>query len=122
MKYFVQVLSFILFLSLVIIQSAEPVQKKRVAVLQFKSNNTSKSYADIVRDIMEVRLYETDCFDIVERNRIDLILKEQGFEETGRKLMDLSPAFLPFAHLEDVLVDRTSAVHSLLDSVQTGCK
>jgi hypothetical protein len=59
--------------------SAAP--KPRVAILDFRANNTASSYADVVRDILEVRLYRTNAFDIVERNQIDVILKEQGIED-----------------------------------------
>ncbi|MCP4133909.1 MAG: hypothetical protein GY754_23265 [bacterium] len=57
--------------------------KKRVAILGFGANNTSKEYAKVVRDIFEVRLFKTGSVEILERDRIDIILNEQGFELTG---------------------------------------
>ena len=58
-------------------------EKKRLAVLDFSANNTSPTYARIIRNQIEVSLYRTNVFDILERNKMELILKEQEFETTG---------------------------------------
>ncbi|PKL35968.1 MAG: hypothetical protein CVV44_17220 [Spirochaetae bacterium HGW-Spirochaetae-1] len=68
---------------LFIVHSAFALEKKKVAILNFVPNNVPASYANVVRDITEVRLYKTNAFDILERNRIETILREQGFEQTG---------------------------------------
>ena len=57
--------------------------RERIALLEFSANNTSKSYAKIVRNQIEVSLYKTNAFDIIEREKINLILKEQGFQMSG---------------------------------------
>ncbi len=64
-----------------LVTAATAAQKQRVAILNFRANNTAKAYADVVRDILEVHLYKTNTFDIIERNQIDVILKEQGLED-----------------------------------------
>ena len=64
-----------------IVLSVSASPKPRVAILNFKANNTATAYADVVRDILEVHLYKTNAYDIVERNQIDVILKEQGIED-----------------------------------------
>jgi len=76
------VLSFAL-ISLLFLTNASATQKKRIAILDFSANNTSPAYAKIVRNAFEVSLYKTGAFDILERNKIDLILKEQGFHMSG---------------------------------------
>lgn len=51
--------------------------KKKIAVLDFDANNISASYGKIVRNQFEVSLYRTGLFQIVEREKIDLIVKER---------------------------------------------
>lgn len=50
---------------------------KRVAVLNFTANNTSEGISRIVRNQVEINLFKTQYFDILERNQIDLLLKER---------------------------------------------
>ncbi len=57
--------------------------KTRIAILDFTSENTETTYAKAVRNIFEVSLYKTDIFDILERNQMETILKEQGFQMSG---------------------------------------
>lgn len=58
-------------------------RKKRVAVLHFKPNKVTANIASAVRDLCEVYLFKTRAFDVIERNQVDLILKEQGFAASG---------------------------------------
>lgn len=57
--------------------------KPRVALLDITAKNTSKTYGDVVRDILEVSIYKTDRFDMLERNKVETILNEQGFQMSG---------------------------------------
>ena len=54
--------------------------KKRVAILTFSANNVPSSVARIVRNTFELALFKTKKFDILERSRIDLILKERSIK------------------------------------------
>lgn len=56
-------------------------RKVRIAILKFKANNTSQNYTEAVRDILEVQLFQTNAFELIERNQIDIILREQGFDK-----------------------------------------
>ncbi len=56
-------------------------QIKKIAILEFKANNTSESFAHGVRDILEVNLYKTEAFEILERDQVDLILNEHGYHD-----------------------------------------
>jgi len=78
LKYFIFVITFFVLLT-----DAYAAERKKVAVLNFVPNNVPASYAAVVRDIVEVHLYKTNAFDILERSRIDAILAEQGFNQTG---------------------------------------
>lgn len=78
------VLSFLL-VALVPLQAADEAKTKKVniALLDFTANNTTKANAAIIRNKIEVALDATKTFTLVERRNIDLILKEQGFQQTG---------------------------------------
>lgn len=55
--------------------------KMRLAILGFNSNNIKNSHAEGIRDMIEVELYKTGLFEILERNQFDLILKEKGYNK-----------------------------------------
>ena len=52
-------------------------ERERIAVLDFKANNTSISDANIVRNNIELGLYKSGYFNLLERDSIKLVLKEQ---------------------------------------------
>ncbi len=51
--------------------------------MDFKSENTSSTKANAVRNLFETALHKTECADILERNQMETLLKEQGFQLTG---------------------------------------
>lgn len=51
--------------------------KKRIAVLGFTANNVDESLARIVRNNIELSLFESKKFEVLEHDRIDFILKER---------------------------------------------
>jgi hypothetical protein len=69
-------------ISTLFINDLEAVPRKRIAILGFRANNVTKPYADVVRDILEVTLYKTNAFEILERYQMDIILKERGLDKT----------------------------------------
>lgn len=54
--------------------------KKKVAVFDFTSNNNSMLYEMAIREMVEVSLYKTRSFDILERRQIELILQEHTLQ------------------------------------------
>jgi len=61
--------------------------KKSVAVLDFTSNNIENSYGKVVRNRIELMLYNTGKFNMLERNMIQLKSEEQlGDEENCDKI------------------------------------
>ncbi len=72
--------NFILAILLCAPLSAET--KNKIAVLDFKADKQSADYAGPVRDILEVELFNTGDFEILERRRIDLVLKEHGVQNS----------------------------------------
>jgi TolB-like protein len=71
----------------------EEKPKKRVAVLSFSANNTDESFARIVRNNIELSLFEQKKFEVLEHDQVDFILQERkqllsecADEECGTKL------------------------------------
>ncbi len=54
---------------------------KKIAILNFKAYNASQTYADGVRDMLEVNLFKTGVFHILEREQIDIILREHEIRD-----------------------------------------
>jgi hypothetical protein len=53
---------------------------KRIAILELEAKNAPKPYAEIIRDLLEVKLQKSRIFDVLERNQIKMILNEQKFQ------------------------------------------
>lgn len=51
--------------------------KKRIALLEFEANNTTPGVARIVRNTVEMNLFQSGHFDVLERSQMDLILEER---------------------------------------------
>lgn len=77
----------IVFLILIILvfvcfsEKSYSMERKRIAILNITANNLKNSYADAVRDILEVNLYKTNSFDILERKEIGVILREKKYKK-----------------------------------------
>ncbi len=57
--------------------------KPPVAVMSLKAEGVSESESRIVTARLRIELFKTDKFSIVERERMDDILQEQGFQLSG---------------------------------------
>jgi hypothetical protein len=75
---------FIIFLCITSIPDKLRAEEKlKIAILDFSQENTQQTYARAVRNLFEVSLYKTGHFSILERNKIEMILKEQGLQMSG---------------------------------------
>ena len=72
-------LLFFVVLLTIILGDVRAADKKRIAVLKVKPNNISIKYAELVEELLVVHLFKTEAFEILERNKINMILKEQEF-------------------------------------------
>jgi curli biogenesis system outer membrane secretion channel CsgG len=58
--------------------------KKVIAVMDFEGNDKLKGYVDLkMSDMLTTALVKTGKFDLVERNKIDRVFKEQGLKASG---------------------------------------
>lgn len=58
-------------------------EKIAVAVLDFEPKNVSKENAEAITDLLRTELFNTGCFKVVERQKIQKILEEQKFQSSG---------------------------------------
>ncbi|MBD3392197.1 MAG: hypothetical protein GF418_09000 [Chitinivibrionales bacterium] len=60
------------------------VQKPTLAVLNLKNgNDVSEGESQIISDRLRVELFRTGNVEVMEREQMDVILKEQGFQASG---------------------------------------
>ncbi len=62
--------------------------KPRIAILEISANSTEETYSKVVRNKIEFSLYSSGKYELLERNSIQLIMKERGlmgsnFENTN---------------------------------------
>ncbi|MBN2200687.1 hypothetical protein JW777_01905 [bacterium] len=58
-------------------------EKVTVAVLDFEPKNVTAESAEAAVDLLRTELFNTGCFKVVERQRIQKILEEQRFQSSG---------------------------------------
>ena len=69
-------------------ETAESVQRKesirdRIAVLDLKPDGIQASEARKISELIRTEIINTGKYIVIERSRIDLLLKEQGFTQIG---------------------------------------
>jgi hypothetical protein len=72
-----------IFLLFIFPLSAATEDKITIAIMDFKANGIDKPTAAVVSEILRTELINKGIFTIIERNQMDIILKEQGFQYTG---------------------------------------
>ncbi|MCP4134252.1 MAG: hypothetical protein GY754_24980 [bacterium] len=78
-KFFISIVSLTLF-GLLLAGSGQRVfgaEKKRIAVMDFAANNIPQSYARIARTKIELILYRSHKFDVLDRKMIQPIVEEK---------------------------------------------
>ncbi|MBN2402811.1 MAG: hypothetical protein JXN64_10475 [Spirochaetes bacterium] len=58
-------------------------QRERIAVLDFKTVGFPAEKGRIVSELMRTDLINTNRFTVIERSQMDMIFKEQGFQQAG---------------------------------------
>ena len=65
------------------VPSVAKQEKIRIAIMRFKADGVSRSLADKTAELLRIEMVNTEKFMVVERNRLDLLLKEQGLQRSG---------------------------------------
>ncbi|MEK6646858.1 MAG: CsgG/HfaB family protein [Candidatus Firestonebacteria bacterium] len=77
--YFIGVFLFFAF----IIFPVESAEKIRIAVSDLKPEGVSSVVSNAVTNFLVVELINTKRFDLLDRKNMEVILKEQAFQQTG---------------------------------------
>jgi TolB-like protein len=62
---------------------AKDTDKLRVAIMDFSSEDLSKADARKISDLIRTEMINTGQYTVIERNEMNKILNEQGFQMTG---------------------------------------
>lgn len=62
---------------------AQSTKKTAVAVMDLRGSGISETDAKFLTERLVIELQNTDVFDVMERDKMNEILKEQGFQQTG---------------------------------------
>ena len=74
----------ILFILILTLFTSAQQKKQTVAVLNLKNAaDVSKGEADIITDRLRIELFKTGNVDIMEREEMQTVLEEQGFQASG---------------------------------------
>ena len=76
-----QISFFILILLISLSQAQNP--KMNIAVIDLDPTGISNNEAQFLSDRLRTELFETGKFQVVEREKMNTILKEQGFQQSG---------------------------------------
>lgn len=76
--------SFITIIALMILcPTGLYAEKMRLAIIDFKADGVSKQEARRITELIRTEIITTGKFSVIERDQLDQILKEQGFQMTG---------------------------------------
>jgi uncharacterized protein YjbI with pentapeptide repeats len=76
------IISFFIFFRIISILWAAD-SKISIAVLDFEGKDISRSVAEKVSELIRIEMVDSTRITVIERNRIDKILKEQGLQHAG---------------------------------------
>ncbi|NLG17301.1 MAG: hypothetical protein GX556_08245 [Fibrobacter sp.] len=107
--------------------SASGAQKKNIAINTLSANGITPQEVSVMTDVLISNLGKTGTFQVLERSKMDEILKEQGFQKSG--ICNESSCALEMGQLLGVeliglgnigLVGKTYAVSVRMVEVKTG--
>jgi hypothetical protein len=74
---------FFRYILLILLVSNTAAQEVNIAVLDLDPTGISATESQFLSDRLRTELFETGVFQVVERQKMNSILKEQGFQSTG---------------------------------------
>ena len=103
-----------------------PETPTNIAVVDFTGNNVSSGEVRALTDRLRVELFKTKYFKVLEREMMEEILTEQGFQQTGCATDECMVRVGKLIGVEQIVggsiskVGRTYSVSSRIVSVETG--
>jgi len=111
----------------------EPIKKEKgtsklssIAVSYFESENVPEGMVEAIVNRLRVELYAIGKFNVIERDRVDLILKEQGFQQSGCTETECLVQIGKMINVEKIIagsINRVGNIHSMnarMIDVETG--
>ena len=77
------ILFYILFFSNVLTGELFGQEKNTIAVIDFEPRGVSQNESLTLSDLFRTEIKKTNSYVLVERNQVQEILKEQGFQQSG---------------------------------------
>jgi|GEM_PF-4627121 len=74
---------YVLFIVLCMAAPLIAQEKPRIAVMNLKAEGVSEKTASVISSMLRTEFVNSGKFIIIEREQMDSILKEQGFQQTG---------------------------------------
>ena len=103
-----------------------PETPTNIAVVDFTGNNVSSGEVRALTDRLRIELFNTKYFKVIEREMMEEILTEQGFQQTGCATDECMVRVGKLIGVEQIVggsiskVGRTYSVSSRIVSVETG--
>ncbi len=100
--------------------------KTKIAVLNFEAKNINQESADAVSDILSTELFNTNRFQVVERQAILQMLEEQKLQMAGVTDMDQAVQIGKILNVEKIMIGsvsklgQTYIINTRLVDVETG--
>jgi len=88
-------------------------EKFNIAVVDFDAQNVPLTEASVVSDFIRTNLVRIGKFRVVERKRMELILAEQGFQQTGCTTSECAVQIGKILNVEKIIVGKLVKSFSL---------
>ncbi len=89
-------------------------ERVRIAVMDLRAEGVSAKTSRVVTNMLRTNLINLKKFTIVERSQMDLILKEQGFQQTGCTDQDCAVQIGKVLSVRKILIGELSSIGSSL--------
>jgi len=122
MKHFSKFLLILFGISCLSAQDA----KKTIAVLDLDPTGIATSEAQFLTDRLRTELFETGAFQVVERDKMNAILSEQGFQRTGCTTVECAVEIGQLLNVKSIVAGSIGKIEELYSislrmiDVQTG--
>ena len=77
------------FIAGILLATEQPEKKIKIAILTLKNaNGVSQGESELISDRLRNDFFETGKVDVMERDQMQEVLKEQGFQQSGTTCSD----------------------------------
>ena len=78
-----QIIAVLIMILCLFAANTYPQELTPIAILDFKGMDVSNAVTSAITDVIKSDIVNTGLFKVLERQQIDAIIKEQGFQQTG---------------------------------------